>query len=89
MTTRPIPSPGDWPLSDPGQDLHNSYIEWREVAADAADAYRRWANAPLNLRARRFAEYRAALDEEEFAAICYGLAVMTVERQQERGHRTR
>jgi hypothetical protein len=78
MTTRPIP---EWPLTEPEQEALHCYVEWREAAADAADAYRRWADAPLSHRACRFAEYREALDEEDFAASCYGLAAKTVRRR--------
>ena len=75
MTTLPNPYQGDSALSEEEQELMQSYIWWREAAAEAADAYSRWADAPADLRAGRFLEYRAALDEEEFAAFCYALAV--------------
>ena len=78
-------------MNEPEQEAINSYIEWRELAAEAAEAYARWAAAPVSQRERRFSEYRVALDEEEFAAICYGLAAVTVQRrrQQQQGNRAR
>jgi hypothetical protein len=55
------------------------YVDWREDAAAAADAYRRWSCAPTAEESIRFAAYRAALEQEESAARSYRLAVTDVE----------
>jgi acyl-CoA reductase-like NAD-dependent aldehyde dehydrogenase len=87
MTTRPIPSPGnDWPTSALVEEMMDRYIEWRDGAAAAADAYRRWADAPAARRADWFLAYIAALDQEESAAIGFALAVAEVERRMQRDH---
>jgi hypothetical protein len=56
------------------------YVDWREDATAAADAYGRWSGAPPSEIACRFAAYLAALDQEESAATRYALAVRDLER---------
>jgi acyl-CoA reductase-like NAD-dependent aldehyde dehydrogenase len=86
MTPRPIPSPGnDW-LTFALAEEEDCYDEWRDAAAAAADAFRRWADAPVDRRALWFLAYAAALDREESAAVGYALAVVEVERRRQRGH---
>jgi hypothetical protein len=51
------------------------YFEWREGAAVAAAAYRRWAAAPTHERAACHRAYVAAVDQEESAADLYGLLI--------------
>ena len=87
-----IPSPeDDWPITELEEDLIDAYVEWREGATAAADAYRRWADAPSSQRAHWFLVYTAALNHEEFAAIGLALAMAEVERreQRDRGRRTK
>jgi hypothetical protein len=87
MTTRPTPSPGnDWPTSALVQEMWDCYIEWRDSADAAADAYRRWADAPAHRRAHWFLAHIAALDQEESAAIAFALAVAELERRMQRDH---
>jgi hypothetical protein len=62
------------------------YIEWRYAATAAADAYRRWADAPTDRRAHGFLGYVAALDQEESAAFEYTLAAADVEQRLQRDH---
>jgi hypothetical protein len=87
MTTRPTPShENDWPTSALVEEMMDCYIGWRDSAAAAADAYRRWADAPSGRCADRFLAYIAALDQEESAAIGFALAVAEVERRMQREH---
>jgi hypothetical protein len=56
------------------------YIDWREGAAAARDAYTRWCNAPAGETDWRFSAYTAALDQEESAADRYALVLEHVQR---------
>jgi acyl-CoA reductase-like NAD-dependent aldehyde dehydrogenase len=86
MTPRPIPSPGnDW-LALALVEEEDCYDEWRDAAAAAADAFRRWAEAPVDRRALWFLAYAVALGREESAAAGYAVAVAEVERRLQRGH---
>ena len=60
--------------------MMSRYVQWREHAAAATDAYGEWSAAPAGERASRFAAYLAALDREEASAGSYGAAVADVER---------
>lgn len=55
------------------------YVDWREDADAASDAYTRWSAAPRADRAWRFSAYLAALEQEESAANSYALAISAVE----------
>ena len=80
MAAQPIPSPGnDWFASALIEEV-DCFDEWREAAAAAADAYRRWAQAPSDMRAGWYLAYTAALDQEQSAAVVYAMAVAEVER---------
>lgn len=68
-------------------DMAECYVEWRECAGAAADAYERWSEAPAEEVSLRFSAYTASLDREESAAISYELAVEDVERWLERTRR--
>jgi hypothetical protein len=55
--------------------------EWQDNADAVADAYRRWSKAPRGReRARRFAAYAAALDQEQSAATSYARAAADADR---------
>jgi acyl-CoA reductase-like NAD-dependent aldehyde dehydrogenase len=62
------------------------YDEWRDAAAAAAAAFRRWADAPVDRRGLWFLAYAVALGREESAAVAYAMAVAEVERRRQRGH---
>ncbi|HEX4717065.1 MAG TPA: hypothetical protein VH300_00945 [Thermoleophilaceae bacterium] len=49
-------------------DFLESYLSWREEAANARGAYADWRAAPERDAPWAFAEYRWALDREEHAA---------------------
>jgi hypothetical protein len=49
------------------------YVEWREDAAEAGEAYRRWCMAPSDESGWRFSCYMAALDQEEWSAKRYAV----------------
>jgi hypothetical protein len=51
------------------------YLSWREDASAVAGAYARWLAAPRDERARRFAAYGAALDQEATSAATYATAL--------------
>ena len=46
-----------------------TYIRWREECERVRSAYARWTRADASDRASAFAVYRAALDQEESAAL--------------------
>jgi hypothetical protein len=51
------------------EDRHAVMREaWRFATEDAADAYRRWAGAPRELRSDAYCAYMAAADREAAAA---------------------
>jgi hypothetical protein len=56
------------------------YVDWREDAANVAEAHCRWREAPRADEAELYSAYLAALDQEHSAAIAYELAVHVVER---------
>lgn len=58
-------------------EMLSCYVEWREDAAEAAEAYRRWSMASSDESGWRFSCYMAALDQEEWSAKRY--AVMMTE----------
>lgn len=60
--------------------MMSRYVQWREHAAAATDAYSEWSAAPAGEKASRFAAYFAALDREEASAGSYAVAVADVER---------
>jgi hypothetical protein len=57
-----------------------SYIDWREGAAAARDAYTRWCSAPAGEEDSMYSAYMAALDQEESAAARYAVVLEHVER---------
>ena len=61
-------------------ELLSYYIDWRQDAKAAEDAYRLWSTAPAGDGALRFSAYRAALDQEESSAARYALVFREVER---------
>ena len=56
------------------------YMDWRNAAVAAADAYRVWLRAPKAENASHFAGYIAALDREEAAATRYAMVVKHLDR---------
>ena len=66
--------------ADPVDEMLSRYIDWREIAAASADAYRQWSEAPRAEKDRRLAAYLAALELEESAAGAYALAVAGLQR---------
>jgi len=70
-----------WPLPRLLDDVLAAYVDWREDADAASDAYRRWADAHLGERAARFSAYNAALDQEEYSATAYARVVAELERR--------
>ena len=71
------------PLAGPAAAVVNQmlvcYLDWREGAAAAAAAYRRWRDAPADEEARRYSLYVASVDQEESAATNYEQALCEVE----------
>jgi hypothetical protein len=85
MNFLPVPSPQTAPLTALEQDVLDTYLEWCDVATAAADAFRGWCAAPLDLRARRCSEYFAALAMEELAAEAYDHALQRLRRRRVAG----
>jgi hypothetical protein len=80
MATREISADAlTGPVAGLVDEMLACYVDWREDARSAADAYRRWSCATTAEESIRFAAYRAALEQEESAARRYGLAVTGVE----------
>jgi hypothetical protein len=52
-------------------DVMDAYVDWRQESAAVDSAYRRWSIAASTDPARAFADYVAALDREELAAMAY------------------
>lgn len=52
-------------------EIIDLYLDWREEAAAAADAYALWADATADDKAARFAAFTVAIDREEAAARSY------------------
>ena len=73
-------SPCSPPLADHVDEAFDLYTAWREDAAHAAAAYRRWASAAEDEKRRRFAAYHAAVDQEEASAGDYAHAVCELEQ---------
>lgn len=62
-------------------ELLAHYIDWRQHAALAADAYRNWSDATAGEEgALRFSAYVAALDLEEAGATAYARVAAEVGR---------
>ena len=61
-------------------DVRGRYVDWREDAAAAEDAYRQWCACPPDESPWRFSAYMAALQQEERSANSYGLVVSTMDR---------
>jgi hypothetical protein len=59
------------PLGPLRDEIIDLYLDWREEAAAASDAYARWSGASAGEEGRSFAAYTAALDREEAAARHY------------------
>jgi hypothetical protein len=70
-------------------DLLDGYVDWRDSARAAADAYRRWSVASLAERTLRFAAYTATLDQEQKTAAAYAEAVTDVQRWLQRSDSNR
>jgi hypothetical protein len=56
-------------------DLVDDYVSWREACAAVDETYENWRRAGRQDRALAFADYVAALNCEERAAIVYQQAV--------------
>ena len=56
---------------NPGTDLMDVYVDWREESAALEESYGRWSIASDADRALAFTAYKAALEREEQAAIVY------------------
>lgn len=63
-------------------EIIDLYLDWREEAAAAADAYALWTDATWDDRAAHFVAFMAAIDREEAAALSYAAAVANGERVQ-------
>ena len=92
ISQTPLQGNHDWPLGgryaeDIVVDTMLAYrAEWRVHAADVADAYRRWSDAPPDPeRAWLFSAYAVALDREQAAAQRYARAVADAQRSPSRG----
>jgi hypothetical protein len=57
-----------------------AYVDWREDAAAAAEAYKRWSGAPRGEATWRYLAYMAGLEQEESSANRYAQALRAVER---------
>lgn len=55
------------------------YIDWRQDARAAAEAYGAWSCASSEDEERRFCAYMAALDQEESSASIYAAVVKEVQ----------
>ena len=67
-------------ISEMVDEMLAAYVDWRETAAVAEVAYRRWSQSPAGERELRFATFVAALDQEESAAASYAGIVGGVAR---------
>lgn len=67
-------------ISEMVDEMLAAYVDWRETAALAQGAYRRWLHSPAGERELRFATFVAALDQEESAATSYAGIVGGVAR---------
>jgi hypothetical protein len=74
-----------FPAAELVDQMLSRYVSWREHAAAATDAYRRWCAAPADERAARISAYLAALDLEESSAKSYAALVAAVERSLSHG----
>jgi hypothetical protein len=81
----PVPRPTSNGERDREQASHElvdetltRYVNWREAAAAAHDAYRSWGEAPASESERCFAVYRMALDYEETCAKRYSLTAANI-----------
>ncbi|MGB9185236.1 MAG: hypothetical protein WCB67_14335 [Solirubrobacteraceae bacterium] len=81
MAIPQIPSKGaaGWSLDGLVDEMLAYYIDWRQDAAEVADAYSRWCFAPGGEEASRFSAYMAALDREQASAASYAVVVREVE----------
>lgn len=61
-------------------DLLGSYIDWRKRSLRAETAYHRWSLAEPSESTVRFADYSAAVDDEEASANRYAELVHQVSR---------
>ena len=61
-------------------ELLSYYIDWRQDAKAADEAYRLWSTAPAADEELRFSAYMAALDQEESSAGQYAAVFREVER---------
>lgn len=68
-----------WPVGHAVDDMLGCYVDWREDAHAVGEAYRRWFGAPDGEEAGRFSAYLGALDQEEWSARSYAVAVARVE----------
>ena len=85
MATQKIPSRDEgesalsWLVEGLVDEMLAHYIDWRQDAAEVADAYSRWCVASGVEEGSRFSAYMAALDQEESSATRYGVVVGEVE----------
>ena len=68
------------PIAGLVDEMLACYIDWREDAATARDAYGRWSTSRAGEAAQLFSAYQAALDQEESAATSYAAIVDDVGR---------
>jgi len=52
-------------------EFFDSWVGWREACEDVRSAYDRWETCNAAQRGLAFANYRAALDREDYAAAVY------------------
>jgi hypothetical protein len=59
-------------------DLVDTYMRWRQAAANVRERYESWSSAPRSDLLTRYASYVAALDGEGHAAADYAQQVQQV-----------
>jgi hypothetical protein len=67
-------------ISEVVDEMLAAYVDWRETAAVAEVAYRRWSQSPVAERELPFGTFVAALDQEQSAAASYAGIVGGVAR---------
>jgi hypothetical protein len=77
-----------WPDAMLLDHLLDRYVDWRDTARAAADAYARWSFASGPERALLFAAYIATLDQEQKTASAYAATLADVERWLQRSRRS-
>jgi hypothetical protein len=67
-------------------DMIECYVDWREACAAMGVTYERWSRGATEERARLFAAYRAALDQEEATEAQYRAVINRVAARAGRPH---